>query len=205
MSQDSYLIPQKTQVACQEIKKSRFITYIAHTDSVVASDCFLNEIRAKYPDARHHCWARIVGAPNNSMTYGFSDDGEPSGTAGKPMLQQLLGSEIGELTAVVVRYFGGIKLGTGGLVRAYGSSTQQALDELETRLKVAKVSLSVTVPFELTGVFEHLAKQCDVSIDARQYGESINCDITLAKTQKNQFIQNLLEQGKGRILVATVD
>lgn len=205
MSQDSYLVPSQNVTVSQEIKKSRFITYVAHTDSVKASDAFLNDVRVQYPDARHHCWARIVGAPKNSMTYGFSDDGEPSGTAGKPMLQQLMGSEIGELTAVVVRYFGGIKLGTGGLVRAYGSSTQQALDELQTRLKVAKVSLQVTVPFDLTGVFEHLAKQSDVSIKHREYGESIVCKVAIAKTRVQEFKQVLLEQGKGKMLVTGDD
>ena len=205
MSKDSYLIPRKPLVVSQEIKKSRFITYIKHTDSSATSDAFLNEIRTKYPDARHHCWARITGAPIDSMTYGFSDDGEPSGTAGKPMLQQLLGSGIGELSAVVVRYFGGIKLGTGGLVRAYGSSTQLALEQLETQLKVAKTPLSVTIPFDLTGVFEHLAKQHKVSSVHREYGESIVCLVSLAKTQVDEFKQMLLEQGRGRIIASSED
>ncbi|STJ21049.1 Xaa-Pro dipeptidase [Escherichia coli] len=101
-------------------KKSRFITLLAHTDGVEAAKAFVESVRAEHPDARHHCVAWVAGAPDDSQQLGFSDDGEPAGTAGKPMLAQLMGSGVGEITAVVVRYYGGILLGTGGLVKAYG-------------------------------------------------------------------------------------
>ncbi len=87
-------------------------------------------VRAEHPDARHHCVAWVAGPPDDSQQLGFSDDGEPAGTAGKPMLSQLMGSGVGEITAVVVRYYGGILLGTGGLVKAYGGGVQQALNML---------------------------------------------------------------------------
>ncbi|WP_200818668.1 YigZ family protein, partial [Colwellia marinimaniae] len=83
-----------------------------------AADQFVRDIKAQHPSARHHCWAFVAGRPSDGQQYGFSDDGEPSGTAGKPILNCLLGCNVGEMTAVVVRYYGGIKLGTGGLVRA---------------------------------------------------------------------------------------
>ena len=127
-----YLIPKSAVVFEEEIKKSRFITYLQHTEGLEQAKAFWAEIKAQHPNARHHCWAAVAGKPTDSQQLGFSDDGEPAGTAGKPMLSALLGSQVGEISAVVVRYYGGILLGTGGLVRAYGNGVQQALKLLET-------------------------------------------------------------------------
>ena len=114
-----YLIPKSVVVFEEEIKKSRFITYLQHTEGLEQAKAFWAEIKAQHPNARHHCWAAVAGKPTDSQQLGFSDDGEPAGTAGKPMLSALQGSQVGEISAVVVRYYGGILLGTGGLVRAY--------------------------------------------------------------------------------------
>lgn len=111
---ESWLIPAAPVSVVEEIKKSRFITLLAHTDGVAAAKAFVESVRADHPDARHHCVAWVAGPPDDSQQLGFSDDGEPAGTAGKPMLAQLMGSGVGEITAVVVRYYGGILLGTGG-------------------------------------------------------------------------------------------
>ena len=120
-----YLIPNEPVIFEEEIKKSLFITYLAHTPSSDAAKAFVEQIKQKHPDARHNCWGFVAGRPEDSMLWGFSDDGEPSGTAGKPILAQLSGSGVGEITAVVTRYYGGIRLGTGGLVKAYGGGVQQ--------------------------------------------------------------------------------
>lgn len=133
-----YLIPKSAVVFEEEIKKSRFITYLQHTEGLEQAKAFWAEIKALHPNARHHCWAAVAGKPTDSQQLGFSDDGEPAGTAGKPMLSALQGSQIGEISAVVVRYYGGILLGTGGLVRAYGNGVQQALKLLETERKVER-------------------------------------------------------------------
>ena len=106
-----------------------------HTEGLEQAKAFWAEIKAQHPNARHHCWAAVAGKPTDSQQLGFSDDGEPAGTAGKPMLSALQGSQVGEISAVVVRYYGGILLGTGGLVRAYGNGVQQALKLLETERK----------------------------------------------------------------------
>ena len=124
---ESWLIPAAPVTVVEEIKKSRFITLLAHTDGVAAAKAFVESVRADHPDARHHCVAWVAGPPDDSQQLGFSDDGEPAGTAGKPMLAQLMGSGVGEITAVVVRYYGGILLGTGGLVKAYGGGVHQVL------------------------------------------------------------------------------
>ncbi|VDY46823.1 protein co-occurring with transport systems [Salmonella enterica subsp. enterica serovar Daytona] len=110
---DSWLIPAAAVTVVEEIKKSRFITLLAHTDGVDAAKAFVESVRTEHPDARHHCVAWVAGAPDDSQQLGFSDDGEPAGTAGKPMLAQLMGSGVGEITAVVVRYYGGIFAGYG--------------------------------------------------------------------------------------------
>ncbi|MGO2074996.1 MAG: YigZ family protein, partial [Pseudoalteromonas sp.] len=127
-----YKYPAESVFYQEEIKKSTFIVHIGHTPDLDAAKAFIRDIEQKYSDARHNCWAHVAGNPGGSHVYGFSDDGEPNGTAGKPMLNVLVGSGLGEVTAVVTRYFGGIKLGTGGLVRAYGGSLNNALTHLTT-------------------------------------------------------------------------
>ncbi|EPC10159.1 YigZ family protein, partial [Pasteurella multocida] len=102
-----YKIPKSAVIFEEEIKKSRFITYLQHVENLTQAKAFWQQIKSQHPQARHHCWATIAGAPNDSQQFGFSDDGEPAGTAGKPMLSALQGSKIGEICAVVVRYYGG--------------------------------------------------------------------------------------------------
>ncbi len=121
MNLQPYLIPAESTQFEEEIKKSLFITYLAHTPGIDSAKAFVEEIKRRHADARHHCWAFVAGRPQDSRLWGFSDDGEPSGTAGKPILAQLSGSGVGEITAVVTRYYGGVLLGTGGLVKAYGA------------------------------------------------------------------------------------
>ena len=132
MAELAYPIPAHTTTFEEEIKKSRFITTLGLTQGLDASKEFVRVIKTTHPDARHHCWGCVSRCPSDSTAWGFSDDGEPSGTAGKPILAQLCGSGIGEITAVVTRYSGGIKLGTGGLVKAYGGGVKQALMALPT-------------------------------------------------------------------------
>lgn len=113
-----------------EIKRSHFLGLAARTTSEAQAREFITSRRALYPDARHHCSAFIIANPGATPTERSNDDGEPSGTAGKPMLEVLRGSQIFDVTVVVTRYFGGTLLGTGGLVRAYSQATAQALEQL---------------------------------------------------------------------------
>lgn len=113
-----------------EIKRSHFLGLAARTTSEAQAREFIASRRALYPDARHHCSAFIIANPDATPTERSNDDGEPSGTAGKPMLEVLRGSQIFDVTVVVTRYFGGTLLGTGGLVRAYSQATTQALEQL---------------------------------------------------------------------------
>lgn len=126
------LVPANTSASeiDLEIKRSHFLGLAARTTSEAQAREFIASRRALYPDARHHCSAFIIANPGATPTERSNDDGEPSGTAGKPMLEVLRGSQIFDVTVVVTRYFGGTLLGTGGLVRAYSQATAQALEQL---------------------------------------------------------------------------
>lgn len=132
---------------CSElvIRRSRFLAQCAHTPGPTAARAFVEAIRAQYPDATHNCWAYAAGAPGHTAQIGSSDDGEPHGTAGRPMLQVLLHCGVGEICMVVSRWFGGVKLGTGGLVRAYQDSVRENLATLPLAEQVPLARLSVTV------------------------------------------------------------
>ncbi|CCQ10683.1 FIG000605: protein co-occurring with transport systems (COG1739) [Pseudoalteromonas luteoviolacea B = ATCC 29581] len=169
-----YHIPSSALTYEEEIKKSTFIVHLAHTPTLVDAKHFIQQINRQYPDARHNCWAHVAGPPKGSHVYGFSDDGEPNGTAGKPMLNVLTGSGLGEVTAVITRYFGGIKLGTGGLVRAYGGTLNNALAQLPTVLKIPTVQVSGESDYSFQGLIEKclLTNYSALCLD-KQFGSTI--------------------------------
>ena len=111
------------------VKKSRFIARVVPVSSRDEVNDAVRQAHQDYPDARHHCWAYLLGKPADALSAGMSDDGEPAGTAGKPILNVLQFGQLGDVLVVVIRYFGGIKLGAGGLVRAYSSATVQAIEQ----------------------------------------------------------------------------
>ena len=155
--------------------------------------------QAQYPDARHHCWAFVAGRPDDSQQLGFSDDGEPTGTAGKPIMAQLLGSNLGEITCVVVRYFGGIKLGTGGLVRAYGSGVQQALKLLPTQTKVPQKIFNVVCDYSLINGVEQLLAQVNGTILLSDYNESVSLQISIPATCEQEVNDKLRDISRGEV------
>lgn len=124
---------------------SRFIAYLAPVATAEEAASLLESVRREHVDATHHCWAYLIGQEMR-----FSDDGEPGGTAGRPMLEVLLKREIDRCAAVVVRYFGGRKLGAGGLVRAYSGAVAQALDRAEVGEFVPRTKVHVRAPFAAT-------------------------------------------------------
>lgn len=197
---EPYDIPaDELSISEETIKKSRFITYLAHTEGVEAARDFVQRMRVEHHAARHHCWAWVAGAPYDNQQRGFSDDGEPSGTAGRPILAQLTGGNIGEITAVVVRYYGGIQLGTGGLVKAYGGGVQQGLRLLVRRQKVPMLNFRLSCDYSQLAEIERMI--------ARFGGQSLNSEftavvsITLAIPHKNVtgFTQNLTDFSRGSL------
>lgn len=197
-----YLIPAQSVQFEEEIKKSVFITYLAHTPGVEEAKAFVESIKRKHHDARHNCWGFVAGRPENSMMWGFSDDGEPSGTAGKPILAQLSGSGVGEITAVVTRYYGGIRLGTGGLVKAYGGGVQQALKRLQTIEKKITTHLSLTLDYHFVPLVQSLLIQYKAQEINSQYGSNVVMIVEIECQQEAAFIQTIINKSGAQILVS---
>jgi uncharacterized YigZ family protein len=128
------------------VVNSRFIGSAAHTPDIAAAKGFIATVRAELPDASHHCYAYLVGY-GASVTAGMSDDGEPAGTAGRPMLAVLRGADLGDITVVITRYFGGTLLGTGGLVRAYGDAVKAVLEAVPRGERIERRELAVRVSY----------------------------------------------------------
>ncbi|OBA35888.1 IMPACT family protein [Rhodococcus pyridinivorans] len=139
------LAPGPDVVVETEVKHSRFLAAVRRVDTADAALAFVDEQRRLYPDARHHCWAFVVGDDPSARAERSSDDGEPGGTAGIPMLQVLHHRDLVNVAVVVTRWFGGIKLGAGGLVRAYSGAVATALDEapLVERRQQEKFTLAI--------------------------------------------------------------
>ncbi|ARS53315.1 IMPACT family protein [Kushneria konosiri] len=160
-----------------EVQKSRFIARVGHVTTPEQAQQLIDQARFDHPDASHHCSAFIAGAPNEQNAIGFSDDGEPGGTAGRPMYQVLEGSGLGQVGAVIIRYFGGTKLGTGGLVRAYSKSLLQALETLPTQDYVTRRILWLTTDFALEHELRRWAELNDAPVDQTLHDAS---GVTLA-------------------------
>jgi len=202
---EAWDIPAESFSFSEEIKKSRFITLLAHTDGVEAARAFVQQVKLAHPTARHHCWAWVAGAPDDSQQLGFSDDGEPSGTAGKPMLAQLMGSQIGEIAAVVVRYYGGIQLGTGGLVKAYGGGVQQALRALPRRVKVPMLPFRVICDYAQLADVERLASRFDGQIVSSEFLHNVIVTLALPQARVAGFRQNLSDMSRGALQLLPLD
>jgi uncharacterized YigZ family protein len=154
---------------------SRFITNVGPAFSVIEAQEFIARVKDKYPDASHHVPVYLIGHGSTTIAH-CSDDGEPSGTAGRPALAVLQGSGFGDIVAVITRYFGGTKLGTGGLVRAYGDSIRMALKELPRAKKVSTTVLMFIVPYSL---FEQ-TKIIVTGHDGLTVDENFTADVTLS-------------------------
>ncbi|MDR3433372.1 MAG: IMPACT family protein [Rouxiella aceris] len=199
-----YPIPAQPVEVSEEIKKSRFITLLEPTPGVEAAKAFVQLIKSRHPAARHHCWAYVAGPPNDSQQLGFSDDGEPAGTAGKPILGQLMGSGIGEITAVVVRYYGGIKLGTGGLVRAYGNGVQLALASLPIKQKVPQAEFLLQCDYGQIAMIETLLQQVGGSILQSEYGAAVDIRLSLPAYEAAEIVNRLYNLSRGSLVLQPV-
>ena len=142
MAADPYLVPARTHRVEQEIKRSRFITTVGRAATVADAGALIRAVSDEFPDATHNCWAYRIG-----QQYRFNDDGEPAGTAGKPILQAIDGQGLDDVVVVVTRWFGGIKLGAGGLMRAYGGCAAECLRAATRRDLVATAEVEFALGF----------------------------------------------------------
>ena len=196
-----YLVPKSAVVFEEEIKKSRFITYLQHTEGLEDARAFWTKIKQEHPNARHHCWAAVAGKPTDSLQLGFSDDGEPAGTAGKPMLSALQGSQLGEISAVVVRYYGGILLGTGGLVRAYANGVQQALKLIESEIKVERTPFKLDCDYGQLNLVQQLCEKYQVEILSQDFQANIHLILGISEKTVDVFSSELTEKSAGRLVI----
>lgn len=182
-----------------EVKNSRFIACLAPASNDQQVSDFLKKVQLRWPKANHYCTASIVGSPYDDRVLTCSDDGEPSGTAGRPMLMVLQNRPIGEITAVVVRYFGGVKLGTGGLQRAYSQAVSDALVNLQTELRVYRETFWVRYPYADQGAIEALWSKFGVKVITSDFGAEVEQRLALIPEQALDLQSKLDAATQGRV------
>lgn len=174
-----------------EVKKSQFISWLKTVESREEAMAYLQQARDEYPDARHHCWAYLIGNNPNSQTAAMSDDGEPSGTAGKPMLNVLQHKPVSNVMAIVIRYFGGIKLGAGGLVRAYSQAVEQSFGLANLVEIVPKRQGRVTIDFSQEQWLRHQLGLLSGEITNLDYQQQVHAELELPEQNWSQLQQIL--------------
>ena len=177
-------------------KKSRFIGQIFPIHSEEEAQRIVNEIRKTHYDARHHCFAYVLGEKNEIER--CSDDGEPSGTAGRPMLDLLVGAGVHDALAVVTRYFGGVLLGTGGLVRAYSAATKEALQKCDIREKEAGYRTTILADYVDFGKIQYLAANLGLSEENVEYGEKVSVTYGISEQQIDAFEKEVINKTGGK-------
>lgn len=206
MSSSKYQVPlleKHTPFYFEEtIKGSRFIARIIFSPTVEDAKSFIKKLNIDEPDATHHCWAYIIGNPNSTTLLACSDDGEPSGTAGMPMLNVLKHSGVGDITAVVTRYYGGTKLGSGGLARAYGGSVKQAIDKLSIGEKILTTKIRLTTSYDTQSQIEYLLKEVNAEIFDTQFSGNICISANLPIDNIDTFLNSIkMYQNKTQLTV----
>lgn len=194
-----YPVPGGRHRVEQVIDRSRFLCTVERVRTVAEAQAFIRAMQAEFPDATHNCWAYVVGAPGSTDRIGLSDDGEPHGTAGRPMLTVLLHSGLGEIAAVVTRYYGGTKLGTGGLVKAYGGAVQEALELLPTTERVETATVAFAVPYGTVGALQQLLPAVEGEILDQGYGAEVEYRVRLPLLQLPALEKSVLDLTRGAV------
>ena len=192
----SYQTLKKPVTARLEIKKSEFIAYAYPVNAREQAMFHVEQLKVNYPDARHWCWAYIIGDPDNTTSAGFDDDGEPSGTAGRPILNVLQHKSIGNIIIIVVRYFGGIKLGAGGLTRAYAGSAQAAVDQMILQPYVPMAQVQIVADFANESQCRYVVESLNGTIDDVAYSKEVLLSITIAEADIETLKTELAMAGK---------
>ncbi len=177
------------------IKKSRFIGCVQPASDRAEAQRVVADLRAQHPGAAHVCWALLAGGQSAAV-----DDGEPGGTAGRPMLEVLRHQDLDGVLATVVRYFGGVKLGAGGLVRAYTDSVAQALLSAQKVPIVRSQILCCTVPYALEGVLRRELDRAGATLNAVKHGALVEFTFSLPEDAARDLVARLAESGGGRVV-----
>ncbi|QYA47620.1 YigZ family protein [Nosocomiicoccus ampullae] len=174
-----------------DIKRSTFISYIARTETEDDAKEFIDTIKEKHRDATHNCSAYIIG--ENALIQRADDDGEPQGTAGIPILEVLKREELYNTTVVVTRYFGGIKLGAGGLIRAYSSGAAEAVKASGKVYLVPMIPATVLLDYTFTSRFEYFLEQENIEIRNQQYTDKVSYDLIIPE-EKVESVESELQK-----------
>jgi uncharacterized YigZ family protein len=194
-----YRIPAATHRIEHEVSRSRFVATLGNVATVSAAREFVAAIRAEMSDASHHVYTFKVGY-GASVTEGLSDDGEPTGTAGPPVMAVLRGADIGDAVLVVTRYFGGTKLGTGGLVRAYGDAARAVIAATPTCEKVERQELGIDIPYSLYERIKLIAAAHDATIDDETFEGEVTLYLTMPLESVEPFTAAVREVSAGRVI-----
>ena len=199
---EPFPVPARRHRVEEMIRGSRFITTLDRAPDEGAARRLVDEVSREFADATHNCWAYVAGPPGTTARVGMSDDGEPHGTAGRPMLETLLHSDVGEVCAVTTRYYGGTKLGRGGLGRAYSGGVNLALDTLPLVLKVDRRPVGIEVDYaSVNGLFRLLDELGAIRKD-EEYGAAVRIRAAVPVGVLNRLRRQVAEltSGTGRVI-----
>lgn len=182
-------------------KKSRFIANLFPVNSEEEAIKYIEQINKRYWDARHNCYAYVIGENNELQR--FSDDGEPGGTAGKPMLEVLLGEKIHNVVVVVTRYFGGVLLGTGGLVRAYGRATKVGLEASIIKERIKGYKISIETDYNGIGKIQYIMSNIGINLHEEKYTDRVTINIIIRMDDYEKFIKQVREATAGKAVIST--
>ena len=196
-----YPVPAAEHRVAQEISRSRFITTVARASTVEEAAEAVRRVSAEFADATHHCWAYVIGPPGDTARIGMSDAGEPHGTAGRPMLNALLHGGVGDVVAVVTRYYGGTKLGTGGLVRAYGGGVQQALATLPRGEHIEYAFVRVVADYARIAPLQQLFPVFEAEVLDQAFEADVRFDLRLPVPNLAPFRTAIADATRGQAIL----
>ncbi len=204
MANHGYPIPASTIRIENRVVNSRFLATAGFAPSVDQAKAFITSIRAEMPDASHHVYAYKVGY-GGSIIEGMSDDGEPAGTSGPPVLAVLRGADLGDTVIVVTRYFGGTKLGTGGLVRAYGNAAREVLAALPRTLFVVKTTLGLETPYTFFEQIQRLLPRYEAELEDQEFGATVTLFVRLPIDYVADLTAEIVELTSGHVRPFVLD
>jgi uncharacterized YigZ family protein len=194
----SYLIPARETRVEMRVANSRFIATAAPAFTVEEARAFVERVKDEFSDASHNVSAYLIGHGSSIIAHA-TDDGEPSGTAGRPALAVLRGSSLGDIAVVVTRYFGGTKLGTGGLVRAYGDAVREVLDALPRAMRMTTLVACLAVPYGLYERVRHLVTGYQGELMEQVFGIEVQLTVRFPEAQYAGFVGALSELSAGAV------
>lgn len=200
---EPYQVVEQGGIGEIEEKKSRFIANVSPAETEEEALAFIEAMRKKYWDARHNCYAYVLGGRGELVR--FSDDGEPSGTAGKPILEVLLGMEVRNLVVVVTRYFGGTLLGTGGLVRAYTQAAQAGMAASVIRTMRYGTLLSITTDYNGIGRIQYLLGMRKIMIEEPAYTDVVTLKVKVPYEEEEALRKEITEATAGKAQIEKID